>query len=418
MALKDIFTIKKKPDTIEEKEASVDDIAIISGASYTAKGTKDAGFCAGSPKALLPKLQATYMQLSRYIQQDDIKQKERKNKTRQEIIGLEAMEADRESKIAEEKERLKLEENKIEKNLKEIEDIKTNPRIILGDSFGKASFWIGLVIILFLTVYLFVFYSSASYSAFFKDFTSNDTNVAQAIFDAQAINKAKLDGFTELIFILVIPTVFLGLGYLIHKFSEEKGYAKYLKIFGLIAVTFIFDFIIAYEIVEKIYNIKKEGSFETMPDMTISMAIEQVNFWLIIFAGFVVYIIWGLVFSFTMTEYEKMDRVRYTIRNKELKVAEYKLECKRVREKISNLQSELSNLKGEINKLKVQLESYVLYFNDVREGINNYFSGWVGYLKATASSHSLIQECVQIKEAFLQDLKNSEFVRDENGLLN
>ena len=149
-----------------------------------------------------------------------------------------------------------------------------------------------------------------------------------------------------------------------------------------------------------------------MPEMEISMAIKQVNFWLIIFAGFVVYIIWGLVFDFTMREYEKMDKVRYAIKNKEQKLSEYKSECKQIRERISILQNEKSSTQGEIDKLKIQLESYVLYFNDVREGINNYFTGWVGYLKSTAASQNLIQECNQIKDKFLFDLQNSEFIKN------
>ena len=414
MGLKDIFTIQKPVETEQknQQENSDDSIAVISGASYTAKGTKDAGYCGGSSHALLPKLHAVYMQLIRYIQQDEMKQNERKSKIKQEITSFEAKNANVESKIRAEQDKLTHEENKIEKTIKEIDNIKENPKLISGDSFAKASFWIGLVIIFFLTIYLFVFYSSASYSAFFKDFKSNDTNVAQAIFDAQAISKAWADGFTELIFILAIPAVFLGLGFLIHKFSVEKGISKYLKISGLVFVTFIFDFIIAYEIVEKIYDIKKNGSFEPMPDMTISMAAQLINFWLIIFAGFVVYIIWGLVFDFTMREYEKMDKVRYAIKNKEQKMAEYKTECKEIKEKISILQNERNNTQGEVDKLKIQLESYVLYFNDVREGINNYFTGWVGYLKSTAASQTLIHECNQIKDKFLFDLQKSEFIKE------
>ena len=409
MALKDIFDTKKPVLTDIQQD---DSIAVISGASYTAKGTRDAGLCIGSPQALLPKLQAVYMQLSRYIQQDKIQQNERKSKIRQEISGFEAKNASTENKIKTEQDKLTHEENKIEKITKEIDNIKENPKIISGDSFAKTSFWIGLVIILFLTVYLFVFYSSASFSAFFKSFTSNDTDVAQAIFDAQAISKAWIDGFTELVFILAIPAVFLGLGFLIHKFSEEKSFSKYPKIFGLIAVTFVFDFIIAYEIVEKIYIIKIESSFEPMPPMTISMASQQINFWLIIFAGFVVYIIWGLVFDFAMREYEKMDKVRYAIKNKEQKLAEYKIECKQIKESISNLQNEKNSTQGEIDKLKIQLETYVLYINDVREGVNNYFTGWVGYLKSTASSQTIIYECNQIKDHFLLDLQNSEFIKE------
>ena len=413
MGLKDIFNTKKSVLTDEKPQPdnSNDSIAIISGVSYTAKGTRDAGLCLGSPQALLPKLQAVYMQLTRYIQQDERTQNERKSKIKQEISGLDAKKTNVENKIKAEQDKLIHEETKIEKIIKEIDNIKENPKIISGDSFAKASFWIGMVIILFLTVYLFVFYSSASYSAFFKQFSSSDTNIAQAIFDAQAISKAWADGFTELIFILAIPAVFLGLGFLIHKFSVGKGFSKYLKILGLIAVTFVFDFIIAYEIVEKIYNIKKEGSFETMPDMTISMAAQQINFWLIIFAGFVVYIIWGLVFDFTMKEYEKMDKVRYAIKNKEQKFAEYRIECKQIKKEIDNYQNEKDSTQGEIDKLKIRLETYVIYIDDVTGGLNSYFAGWVGYLESTATSQVLIHECNQIKDKFLFDLQNSKFIK-------
>jgi len=181
---------------------------------------------------------------------------------------------------------------------------------------------------------------------------------------------------------------------------------------ALVVVTFIFDFIIAYAIVKEIYNIHIGGLFVEMPPMDIKMAFKEVNFWIIIFAGFVVYIIWGLVFSFTMNEYEKMDKIRYAIKNKEEKLAEYKIECKTIKEKISNLQTEKNNTQGEVDKLKIQLESYVLYFNDVREGVNNYFTGWVGYLKSTASPQILIQECNQIKDKFLLDLQSSEFIKE------
>jgi hypothetical protein len=415
MGLKDIFTTHKQDlkenISIHKINPNDDSIAIISGASYTAKGTQHAGLCMGSPMALLPKLQATYMQLTRYIQQDKIKQNERKSEIRQEISLLEAKSTKTEIKIIAEQDKLTHEETKIVKIIKEIDDIKANPKIITGEYSARASFFIGFFIILLLTVYLFVFYSSASYSAFFKNFTSNDTNVAQAIFDAQALSKALKDGFTELVFILAIPAVFLGLGFLIHKFSEEKGVLKYMKISGLIVVTFVFDFIIAYEIIEKIYNIKKEGSFDVLPDMKVSMAVEEVSFWLIIFAGFVVYIIWGLVFDFTIKEWENLDKVRYAIKNKEKKLTEYKLECKQIKERLSHLQDEKSTTQGDIDKLKIRLETYVLYFNDVREGINNYYSGWVGYLKSTASSQDVIQECNQIKDKFLLDLENSQFVK-------
>jgi hypothetical protein len=413
MGLKDIFSTHKPIEREQKfhKDELDDSIALISGATYKARGTKDAGYCGGSSQALLPQLHAVYIQLTRYIQQDKMKQSERKNQIKQEISGFEAKNANIENQIKAEQDKLDHEESKIEKCIKEIDNIKENPRIISGDSFAKASFWIGFVIISFITVYLFIFYSSAAYSAFFKDFTPDDTRITQAIFDAQAVSKAWADSFTELIFILVIPALFLGLGFIIHKVSEEKGFGKYFKISALVVVTFIFDFIIAYAIVKEIYDIKTGGLFVEMPPMTIQKAFLEVNFWIIIFAGFVAYIIWGLVFSFTMREYEKMDKVRYAIKVKEQKLTEYKTECKGIKEKLSILKSEKNSIQGGIDKLKIQIESYVLYFNDVREGVNNYFTGWVGYLKSTNSPQTQIHDCEQIKEKFLFELKNSDFIK-------
>ncbi|MBI1222433.1 MAG: hypothetical protein GC180_07510 [Bacteroidetes bacterium] len=248
MGLKETFAINKKSSVLSDdnQHQASEDIAQISGASYTAKGTRDAGFVGGSSKALLPKLQSVYMQLSRYIQMDAIKQAERKNKIRQEISTFEAKTKNLTAQITTEKEKLNHEEGKIIAVSQEIDHIKENPQTITGESIVKVSLWIGIVILFVLTIYLFVFYSSAAFSAFFKDFTPDDTKITQAIFDAQAVNKAFQHGVLELVFILAIPAIFLGLGFLIHKFSEEKSKTKYLKIVALIAVTFAFDFILAY----------------------------------------------------------------------------------------------------------------------------------------------------------------------------
>lgn len=416
MNLKEIFKTKNETRGIDLNTTfndNRDELGQISGASYSAKGTREAGLCGGSTEALLSRLNATYIQLTRYIQRDQATQNERKNQTRQEISNLEAKRNNFDIQLNSEVNKLEREESNIERILKEIENIKQNPKSISGENFTKISFYIGLIILVLLTVYLFVFYSSAAYSAFFKDFTPDDTKITQAIFDGQAVAKAWNDGFTELMFILLIPAVFLGLGFLIHKFTQEKGILGYIKILSLILVTFVFDFIIAYAIVKEIYEIKIGGIFQEMPPMSLTLAFKEVNFWIIIFAGFVVYLIWGLVFSFTMKEYERMDAVRFVLRNKEQKLAEYKKECKTIKEKITELEKQKNEIQGDIDKLKIQLESYILYFNDVREGINNYFSGWVGFLRSTNTTNSIIEECEQIKDDFLSQLRNSDFIRTD-----
>ncbi|MDR1983910.1 MAG: hypothetical protein LBQ28_03695 [Prevotellaceae bacterium] len=404
--LRRMFATNQTQTTQTTQNAATNTVNNQNQITVQAWGAKQAGRVDAHPDALLPCLQSVLIYTEQKIREDVEEQERRKDEIRQEISGLEAKNNDVDTNIKSEVEKLKHEEGKIEKLQSEISDIRMHPQQITKDSFTKASFYIGAVIISFLTIYLFVFYSSAAYSAFFKNFTPED-GVIQAIFDAEAFFKAWNDGFAELILILTIPAVFLGLGFLIHKFQEQKNWGKYLKIAGLVVVTFAFDFILAYEITKKLYNIEAQGAFEDMPPMTISYAFQQVNFWLIIFAGFVVYLIWGFVFSFVMDEYEKMDRVNYAIKTREKRIAEYKTECKSIREIIKGLQTDKNKRQGEIESLRIKLNRPIIYFNDVRQNISGFFAGWLSYMYTVQKPNTDIAICTNIKDRFLANLQNN-----------
>ena len=130
----------------------------------------------------------------------------------------------------------------------EIGDIRRNP-----DHYRDKPSRLGIVlmgiILALLTVYLWIFYTSASYSAFFREFKAEDINVANSIFDPGAISHALDKGAPALVLVVTMPFIFLGLGLLMHKFLEEKHWSKWIKLGAVILVTFFFDFIIAYEII-------------------------------------------------------------------------------------------------------------------------------------------------------------------------
>jgi hypothetical protein len=379
--------------------------------TYQEWGHIKAGLCNGQADNLQPCLQAVYIQVRQKIEHEDDEQEKRKIPLRKEKEGLEAENKNLDIVIRDEKDKLHREESKIEDKKKEIADIKENPiekiRELKDESPSKIGFWIGTLIVALLTVYLFIFYSSAAYSAFFKNFTPDDTNIVNSIFDAKAIEKALIDGLTELILILTIPAVFLGLGFLIHKFNEQKGISKYFKIGGLVATTFIFDFILAYEIVEKIYEIKRQGSFQDMPIMTVNMAFQQINFWLIIFAGFVVYIIWGFIFDLVMLEHGKLDKIKNAIRRREKLIADYKIECKNIKQKISDAEQKKNSNSGRIKQLDIELEGVIVFFNDVKKEINNFFTGWLNYMSGVGKSTVEITKCTGIKDGFLTELQKN-----------
>ncbi|MDI3322001.1 hypothetical protein [Pinibacter soli] len=290
---------------------------------------------------------------------------------------------------------------KIERSRLDIAEIRSNPELLTGDKTGKASFYIGAIILVLLTVYLFVFYSSASYSSFFKEFKISEINIANTIFDARALSNAFNDGFTELILIITIPAVFLGLGYLIHKHSEKKSSKSYLIIAVLVIVTFIFDAIIAYEICEKIYDINKTNSFQNIPDYSLKLAFSSVNFWLIIFAGFMVYLIWGFVFGFTIEAHEKLDKVRVAIKTKEEQIREIDKTIDKLNGEINTLEEKESKNNGEIDKLNELVENTTIIPKEFEQYLYHFMQGWLHWMAANLKNQPQQKECEDVLKLFI-----------------
>ena len=334
------------------------------------------------------------------------------NDAQNELDKREIQISSKEKEISEVKEnKISALKEKIDILKKDIMRIRENPEELLKDKLGKVGFIIGGLILAALTIYLFIFYSSASYSAFFKEFTINsDLGTASSIFDPKAIEIAYQDGITELILILTIPFVFLGLGYLIHKFQEKKNFKNYFKIVGLIIVTFIFDFILAYEITQKIYNIKKEGSFQDMPDYSVSLAFQSVNFWLIIFAGFVVYLIWGFVFDFVMESYDKLDIVKQAIKARETEIKLYEEDITKHHHTIETLSSEIHNLKLECKDYEkiINGNTIIINWEGYEYSIFEFTNGWTKWMSVREQWESKINQIHDLAQEFVNKEKKGK----------
>lgn len=291
---------------------------------------------------------------------------------------------------------------RIETLKKEISDIRQDPKAHIGHESGKAGFIIGLIILLFLTVYLFVFYSSASYSAFFKTFEITNIGVANSIFDPHAITKAIADGITELVLILTIPFVFLGLGYLIHKVQAASKWEKYLKVFLLVLVTFFFDTLLAYEITSKIYEIKGQSGFTAVPDYTVHMAMENVQFWIIIFAGFVVYLIWGFVFDIVMEAHRQLDAVAVAIRERRSKITDTESEITKLEGEQLRKEEQIALHRREAAKLREFIEHGFVFNKDFKQCIYQFTQGWMAWMRGRGLPMGDMDKANEVVQGFIQ----------------
>ena len=264
-------------------------------------------------------------------------------------------------------------EDKIKCCHADIAEVKHNPEKFVEDvnKKPKAQFYIGLIVLIPITFYLLVFYMSASFSAFFKNFDTDE--LAAAIFDGNAFSKAVEGGWLEGVFIATIPFAFMGLGYLVHMFQKHKNWLSYLKIAILFIVTFVFDAILAYQIEKKIYEIERTPD---SPAFDLEIAFSKTEFWGIIFAGFVVYIIWGLVFDFIMKEYDNFDKIKSFIRSKREEIKNYEQGISKYINKLNPLKEEISEIEGKIKDLQRTIDGFVFSNKQYLSYHTEYVKGW------------------------------------------
>lgn len=402
--IKDIFTLKTKDSSNAESESNVE---IVEKLTYQQWGFKQAGKCGAAVKALEPNLMAVVNHEKQEQLKNESLQNKHKTDLQKEIASLEGDIEKKENDLQSKKNLLGFEEKKIEDCKREIDELKINPDKVDGDRSAKANFIIGLFIILFLTIYLFLFYSSASYSAFFKEWDINDeTSLVAKVFDAKAVSEAAAQSFTAVLFICLMPMIFLGLGYLVHRFTNESKKAKskfvsYLKIGVLYVLTFAFDVILAYTIESHVYDLTKTIM---SPEFSFGIAFTKVGFWLIIFSGFVAYVIWGLVFDFFMEAYYNLDKVKVRIDVLEQKIKEYKAECKNYKLQIDSLNNEISALKAKVNEKNIELLAPIIRPLGIVEAINNFVAGWLNYMTGLAMPLEEQTQARSVADCIIADL--------------
>ena len=127
------------------------------------------------------------------------------------------------------------------------------------------------------------------------------------------------------------------------------------------------------------------------------MAAHDVNSWAVIFCGFIVYILWGIVFSVCMGAYSKMDfnKTRLEEIKSEIENFEQKIRTEQDEIKALDLEiSKISNLIGELMK-KLGNEAYIDYAS-VKQEMNNFFVGWASQMQMLSIPLAIQNEAKEI----------------------
>lgn len=284
---------------------------------------------------------------------------------------------------------IKEKEKAIDKYRKELLQVREkrakNTEKLKDETFSPVKFTMNLLLLSALSVYLFFFYVSATYKALYVDMESLTDSLGQGMGTGSIMPGAsELAEATQYNFLLLlVPFVFYAFGWAFHILLELKTKAKYVFLSLLVLVTFTVDFLLALIIHNNVDNAKYMMGLPTEHWSSSS------SFYIILFLGFLVYIIWSILLDSLLREWDKRNitnNIKKMIKHlqQDIKVLETKLHD------VSAIKTKILDYREDI--------STVMYGN-LKKYIDQFSSGWISYL-APANMKDVKERCLILKKEF------------------
>ena len=351
----------------------------LTGETYTSYGKRMCGLTNASSPALSPFINKIYISEKNRQLGDPNVQAQLKQQMQNKIAQQRTKEAQQKNNLDRIQTLIAQAKDNIQKFNNEISQLKIDAGH--KNKEAKTRMWIGAIILFPLTVYLFMFYSSAIYSAFFMDGVTID--LATAMLNPQALQLAWNAGFQEFLFVLLMPIIFLGLGFILHYYSNEKKIGGYLKAGLVLLITFAFDCILAYKIGESIYNYQSLTQLASLPPYGLGIATKDITFWAVIFCGFIAYIIWGLIFGLAYSAYEDIVSNKHEIEAIEKKIHREEKNINDLGQQETDMKNDILKTQGEIQQLESVLSRGSIFNpTEIKTCISDFFTGWISVMAA------------------------------------
>lgn len=253
------------------------------------------------------------------------------------------------------------------------------------ETFSPSKYGVNLFILIMLSVYLFFFYVSTAYKALYVDFEKVADGIAQGLGTGSVMpgpyELAEALQYNYLLFL--VPFVFYAFGWAFHILLELKHKMRIVFLSLLIAVTFTVDFLFALLIHDNTEMAKELMGLETVKWSSSS------TFYIILFLGFLVYIMWSILLDSLMRE---GDKRKITSNIKKI---------------INHYNKDIKALKSElvsVNDIKEQIRNYredlnTIMYGNLKKYIDQFTSGWISYL-SPGNMKAVKERCIGLKKDF------------------
>jgi len=354
----------------------------------------------GDPLTLTSSLDEIYAIFLRESQLDSIGIRNRISKLEEEIVQLRNSKRELSGDIESNTILLENKENRIQEL--QIEKIRIKKEGAPGGDIIPAV--IGAFIAILLTLYLFVFYSSTGYSSFYGIKKIENAGV----FNPETFSEAANKGGGVLAAIILFPVIFLGLGFLIHDALDKK---KYGMISLMLIFTFITDAIMGYKISENLHNIKFNKG-QTDLQWNFSMIFTEINFYLILMLGFVVYVIWGFLLHYTLEKFKELqpdEALSLMLNNIQNRIDPLNTEVLDFRTRITRIKSDIEGIENSIEQKSKDIIGYrngVIHVNipQLQSLVGQFMQGWFGFINFMFPNDSQRINILTTQSSSVQDI--------------
>lgn len=242
--------------------------------------------------------------------------------------------------------------------------------------FDKPSFTkicLGGSVLIFTSIYLWVFYSSSLYFTIYSSSLVSD--LQHTLFNPNIFFNAQSSGISALIIITLIPFVFLGLSYSVLCTIKESRSRRSQSLY-MASTTYIVHCLLAYSVAMKTYAIRELN--QDMEFLWYELFIHP-EFLLTIILGYGAYAIWMIIIFPVIDEFKKINGVKYKISLIRKDISHFnklKEHYFSVKEGIAN---DIALTADENIVLKELLRSAKCSFSDFKAAGDNYLKGWDNY---------------------------------------
>jgi hypothetical protein len=270
------------------------------------------------------------------------------------------------------------------------------------NTFSWGTYLFLFFLLIALSFYLLYFYMSVA------DFALNGVD-PMTLFQEGRLNIHLLPNLRRLMYLvinypplIVFPTIFFALGTSIHLFSE-KGAAYKNVVKGLLALVFIGDLLLAFQVHSAVNEILIKANREEFKSLVVPVYADS-RFYLVLFLGFGVFAIWSAVYYLLQTEWAKRNQIKMRYK----RISRLQQEILQLEEKRMSYETEINHIAKRIENLSKEKDRMVLPVDTIEKNINYFRDGWNGYL-STLYGREKGEEQIKIindtTESFIKDLK-------------